>query len=72
MNVNQVKAITMRTKIPFHALLHHTSLGLESTTNSVSVAVWNTNSPAPVVIAGLNIVTQPLSGAQQFFRLISK
>jgi hypothetical protein len=31
--------------------------------------VWITNSPAPVVIAGQNTVTNPITGPQQFFRL---
>jgi hypothetical protein len=31
--------------------------------------VWTTNSPAPVVVNGQNTVTNPISGAQQFFRL---
>jgi hypothetical protein len=42
---------------------------LQSTTNLGSPAVWATNSPAPVVINGQNIVTNPLSGSQQFYRL---
>ena len=41
---------------------------LEFTINLVS-PVWNTNSPAPVVVNGKNTVTNPISGAQQFFRL---
>ncbi len=43
---------------------------LQSATNLVSPAVWSTNSPAPVVIAGQNTVTNPITGAQQFYRLI--
>jgi uncharacterized repeat protein (TIGR03803 family) len=42
---------------------------LQSTTNLVSPAVWNTVSPAPVVVNGQNTVTNPISGAQQFYRL---
>jgi hypothetical protein len=42
---------------------------LQSTTNLVS-PVWSTNSPAPVVIGGQNVVTNPLTGPQQFYRLI--
>jgi uncharacterized repeat protein (TIGR03803 family) len=41
---------------------------LQSTTNLVSM-VWTTNSPAPVVINGQNVVTNLISGTQQFFRL---
>ena len=42
---------------------------LQSTTNPVSLAVWSTNSPAPVVIAGQNTVTNPITGTQRFYRL---
>jgi len=41
---------------------------LESTTN-LSPAVWNTVSPAPVVINGQNTVTNPILGTQQFYQL---
>ena len=43
---------------------------LQCTTNLVSPAVWSTNSPAPVVIAGQNTVTNPITGPQGFYRLI--
>jgi hypothetical protein len=43
---------------------------VQSTTNPLSPAFWVTNSPAPVVIYGQNTVTNPISGAQQFYRLI--
>jgi uncharacterized repeat protein (TIGR03803 family) len=42
---------------------------LEFATNLVSPAVWNTNSTAPVIINGQNVVTNPMSGPQQFYRL---
>jgi uncharacterized repeat protein (TIGR03803 family) len=41
---------------------------LQSTTNLVS-SVWSSVSPSPVVIGGLNMVVNPISGTQQFFRL---
>jgi len=41
---------------------------LQSTTN-LSSPVWTTNLPQPVVINGQNIITNPISGTQQFFRL---
>jgi hypothetical protein len=47
-----------------------TGFTLQSTTNLASPVVWSTNSPAPVVIAGQNTVTNPITGPQQFFRLI--
>jgi len=42
---------------------------LQFTTNLVSPIVWSTNPPAPVVVNGQNAVTNPISGAQQFYRL---
>jgi len=42
---------------------------LQSTTNLGSLAFWTTNSLAPVVVNGQNVVTNPLAGAHQFFRL---
>ena len=45
---------------------------LQSTTNLGSLAVWSTNSPAPVVVNGQNTVTNPISGAHQFYRLVQR
>jgi uncharacterized repeat protein (TIGR03803 family) len=42
---------------------------LQSTTNLGSSAVWTTNSPAPVVVNGQNIVTNLVTGTRNFFRL---
>ena len=42
---------------------------LQSTTSLGSSAVWSTNTPAPVVVNDQNVVTNPISGTQQFFRL---
>jgi uncharacterized repeat protein (TIGR03803 family) len=47
----------------------YTGYTLQSTTNLVSPVVWTTVSPAPVVVNGQNTVTNPISGAQQFYRL---
>src|SRR5207237_5053092 len=41
----------------------YTGYTLQSTTNLVSPAVWATNSPAPVVIAGQNTVTNRITSA---------
>ena len=38
-------------------------------TSLVSPVVWSTNAPAAVVINGQNVVTNLVSGPQQFFRL---
>jgi uncharacterized repeat protein (TIGR03803 family) len=48
----------------------YTGYTRQSTTNLLSPAAWVTNSPAPVVIAGQNTVTNSITGAQQFYRLI--
>ena len=46
-----------------------TDFTLQSTTNLGSSAVWSTNSSVPVVVNGQNVVTNPISGTRQFFRL---
>ena len=51
-----------------YAGFDYTGFTLQSTTNLGS-PVWTTNSPAPVVVNGLNTVTNSVSGTQQFFRL---
>jgi len=48
----------------------YTGYTLQSTTNLFSPASWFTNSPLPVIINGQNTVTNPITGPQQFFRLI--
>jgi uncharacterized repeat protein (TIGR03803 family) len=52
-----------------YAGFNYTGFTLQSTTNLGSAAFWTTNSSAPVVVNGLNTVTNPISGTQQFFRL---
>lgn len=47
---------------------NYTGFTLQTATNLLS-PVWTTNLPEPVVINGQNIVTNPISGTQQFFRL---
>lgn len=47
-----------------------TASTLEFATNLVSPTVWNTNLPAPIVIGGQNVVTNPVTSAQMFFRLL--
>jgi uncharacterized repeat protein (TIGR03803 family) len=46
-----------------------TPFTLQCTTNLAPPSVWTTNSHAPVVINGLNTVTNLISGTQQFYRL---
>jgi hypothetical protein len=47
----------------------YTGFTVQSTTNLLSPVVWDTNSPAPLVINGQNTVTNPITGDQMFFRL---
>jgi uncharacterized repeat protein (TIGR03803 family) len=53
-----------------YAGFDYTGYTLESTTDLGSSAVWTTNSQAPVVVNGQNVVTNSITGTQQFFRLI--
>jgi uncharacterized repeat protein (TIGR03803 family) len=46
-----------------------TGFTLQSTTNLGSSAAWSTNLPTPVIINDQNVVTNPITGAKQFFRL---
>jgi uncharacterized repeat protein (TIGR03803 family) len=41
---------------------------LQTTTNLAS-PVWTAVSPSPMIVAGQNTVTNPISGSQQFYRL---
>lgn len=43
---------------------------LQTATNLVSPVVWSNVTTAPTLINGQNAVTNPMSGSQQFFRLI--
>ena len=47
----------------------YSGYALQSITYLGPSAVWNTNSPVPVVVNGQNTVTNAVSGTQQFFRL---
>jgi hypothetical protein len=47
-----------------------TGFTLQSTTNLVSPVVWTTNSLVPIVVNGQNTVSNSISGAQKFYRLI--
>jgi len=47
----------------------YTGYTLQSSTDLVSPAVWNTNSPVPVVVNGQNTVAAPISSTHRFYRL---
>jgi hypothetical protein len=46
-----------------------TAFTLEFATNLFSPTLWQTNSTAPIVIGGQNVIISPITGSQQFFRL---
>jgi hypothetical protein len=48
-----------------------TGYTLESATSLVPPVAWQTNSTAPIVIGGQDVIITPMSGSQQFFRLFS-
>jgi uncharacterized repeat protein (TIGR03803 family) len=52
-----------------YAGFDYTGYTLQCTTNLGPSAVWATNSAAPVVVNGQNVVTNSITGSQQFFRL---
>jgi hypothetical protein len=56
---------------PDAATGYTTGYTLESATNLVPPVAWQTNSTAPIVIGGQNVITNPITGSQQFFRLFN-
>ena len=46
-----------------------TGYTLESATNLAPPVAWQTNSTAPIVIGGQNVIINPLTGSQLFYRL---
>ena len=49
---------------------NYTMFRLQCSTNPASPVGWNTVITAPIVVNGQNTVTNPISGAQMFYRLI--
>jgi hypothetical protein len=60
---------TILTWLNVSGYLSSYNLALESSTNLGPAAVWNPVSPSPAVVNGQNVVTNPIAGAQQFYRL---
>ena len=56
---------------PSAATGYTTGYTLESATNLLPPVAWQTNSMAPIVIGGQNVMTNPISGSPQFFRLFN-
>jgi uncharacterized repeat protein (TIGR03803 family) len=68
--VPQLAIIPYGTNVIMTWPTNFTGYTLQSTTNLVSTN-WSTVSPAPVVVNTNNVVTNAISGRQQFFRLES-
>jgi uncharacterized repeat protein (TIGR03803 family) len=49
----------------------YSGYALQSTTNLVAPVIWATNSAVPVVVHGQNVVTNPITSTQKFYRLSS-
>jgi uncharacterized repeat protein (TIGR03803 family) len=49
----------------------YTGYRLQSAASLDPPAVWSTNFPTPVIIAGRNTVNNPIAGTQRYFRLVS-
>ena len=47
----------------------YSSFALQSATNLMPPVAWSAVAPLPVLVNGLNTVTNPLAGTQQFYRL---
>jgi hypothetical protein len=56
---------------PDAATGYTTGYTLESATNLVPPVAWQTNSTAPIVIGGQNVIINPITGPHQFFRLFN-
>jgi len=54
-----------------YAGFDYTGYTLQSADDLAPPVVWTNASPAPIVIGGLNTVTNPIFGAQRFYRLVS-
>ena len=66
---SQLNLIPLGASIGFSWPTNVVGLRLQSTPNLGSSASWTAVSTQPVVVNGQNTVTNPISGAQQFFRL---
>jgi len=60
----------VRTNVVLTWPTNYAGFTLQSTTNLVTPSLWATDSPAPVVVNGLNTVTNAITGSRKFYRLI--
>jgi hypothetical protein len=60
----------MRSQLLDATRVNYGGFTLQSSTNLGSSTVWTTNSPPPIVVDTNNAATKPVSGKQQFYRLI--
>jgi uncharacterized repeat protein (TIGR03803 family) len=68
-NPPQLAFIPSRTNLVLTWPANVTGFTLQSTSNLGPSAVWGTNSSTPAIINGQNVITNPISYTQQFFRL---
>jgi uncharacterized repeat protein (TIGR03803 family) len=66
----QLTIAPSRVNIVFAWPTNYSDFILQSTMKLGSSAVWSTISPSPIIVNGQNVVTNPITGSQQFFRLI--
>ena len=65
----QLAITTSRTNAIVTWPTNFSTFSLEFATNLASPTVWQTNQTAPVVIGGLNVVTNRISSKHLFYRL---
>jgi len=68
----QLTIATAGTNVVLSWPTNATVFNLEMATSLGSSPIWTTNSTAPVIIGGQNVVTNSISGAGRFFRLSSQ
>jgi hypothetical protein len=64
------RSTTFRAQVgSFRDLILFRAYAVQSATDLGPGVVWSANLPAPVIANGLSTLTNPVSGAQQYFRL---
>jgi len=69
LNIQLAGTNVVLTRLNMSNYLSPSNLQLESSTNLGPSAVWGTDGPAPAIINGQNIVTNPIAGTPRFYRL---
>ncbi|MGA9451464.1 MAG: hypothetical protein WBW41_09005 [Verrucomicrobiia bacterium] len=69
LNIQLAGTNTVLTWLNVSDYLSSYNMALESSTNLGPAAVWNSVPTSPAVVNGQNVVTNPIAGTQQYFRL---